>query len=75
MRQCWMIAGLIALGLTTTVGAVGLATAGGDEPKATTRTDDPKPGANAGAERPEPPLAEKLDRLKTEYEGANRAVP
>ena len=73
MRQYWMIAGLIALGLATTVGAVGLATAGGDEPKATPRADDPKPAAKAGAERPEPPLAEKLDRLKAEYEGADRA--
>ena len=68
-----MIAGLIALGLATTGGAVGLATAGGDEPKATPRSDDPKPAAKAGAERPEPPLAEKLDRLKAEYEAADRA--
>jgi predicted DNA-binding protein (UPF0251 family) len=48
MRQSGMIAGLIALGLATTCGAVGLAT-GGDEPKATTRADDPKPAAKAGA--------------------------
>ncbi len=72
MRQCWMLAGLIALGITTTVGAVGLATAG-DEPKATPRADDPKPTAKIVAERPEPPLAEKLDRLKAEYEDAFRA--
>jgi RNA polymerase sigma factor (sigma-70 family) len=77
IRQCWMIAGLIALGMTTTVGAVGLATAGGDEPKATPSADEPKVVANAvvaaKGERPEPPLAEKLDRLKAEYEAANRA--
>ena len=77
MRQCWMIAGLIALGITTTVGAVALATAGGDEPKGTPSADEPKLVANAvvdaKAERPEPPLAEKLDRLMAEYEGANRA--
>ena len=72
MRQSWRIAGLIALGLATTGGAVGLAT-GGDEPKATTRADDPKPVAKVEAGRPEPPLAEKLDRLKAEYEGARRA--
>jgi len=72
VKQSWMIAGLIALGLVTTGSAVGLAT-GGDEPKATPRADDPKPSASAGAGRPEPPLAEKLDRLKAEYEGANRA--
>ena len=34
---------------------------------------NPKPAAKAGAERPEPPLAEKLDRLKAEYEDADRA--
>jgi thiol-disulfide isomerase/thioredoxin len=68
-----MIAGVIALGITTTGGAVGLATAAGDEPKAAVRSDDPKPAAKAGAERPGPPLAEKLDRLKAEYEAANRA--
>jgi thiol-disulfide isomerase/thioredoxin len=73
MRQSWIIACLIALVVTTTVGAVGLATAGGDEPKATPRAVDPKPVAKAGAKRPEPPLAAKLDRLKTEYEGAQRA--
>jgi RNA polymerase sigma factor (sigma-70 family) len=76
MRQCWIITGVIALGITTTVGVVRLATAGGDEPRAKPaepRADDPKPAANAGAERPEPPLAKKLDRLKTEYEGTTRA--
>jgi thiol-disulfide isomerase/thioredoxin len=73
MRQSWMIAGLIAFGITTIVGAVGLATAGGDEPKAAPWADDPKPAAKAVAERPEFPLAEKLDSLKSEYERANRA--
>ena len=73
MRQCWTIAGLIALGITTTLGAVGMATAGGDEPKATPRIADSKAGTKAAAERHEPPLAAKLDRLKDEYEGANRA--
>ena len=77
MRQCWMIAGLLALGITTIVGAVGLATAGGDEPKATPSTDESKRGGGAvveaKTERPEPSLAQKLDRLKAEYEGAQRA--
>ena len=73
MRQCWIIAGLIALGITTTLGAVGMSTAGGDEPKATPRIANSKAGTKAAAERPEPPLAAKLDRLKDEYEGANRA--
>jgi thiol-disulfide isomerase/thioredoxin len=73
MRQYWMIVGLITLGITTTLGAVGPATGSGDEPKATARTDDLKPAAKAGAERPEPPLAEKLDRLKVTYEDAFRA--
>jgi hypothetical protein len=72
IRQCWTIAGLIALGITTTIGAVGLAT-GGDEPKPAARTDDLKPAAKAGAEHPELSLAEKLDRLKDEYESALRA--
>src|SRR5690349_6530037 len=67
-----MIAGLIALGLATVGGAVGLTT-GGDEPKTTPRPDDPKPAVKAGAERPELPLAETLDRLKAEYEDAFRA--
>ena len=73
MKQCWIIAGLIALGITTTVGAVGLATAGGDEPKATPRIADSKAGTKAAAERPGPSLAAKLARLKDEYEAANRA--
>ena len=73
MRHCWMIAGLITLGITTAVGAVGLATASGDEPKAAPRADNPKPAAKAVAERPELPLAEKLDRLKANYEDAQRA--
>jgi peroxiredoxin len=73
MRHDWMLAGLIAFGITTTVGAAGLATGGGDEPKAAPRDEDPKPTANANAERPEPSLAEEFDRLKAEYEGAQRA--
>jgi thiol-disulfide isomerase/thioredoxin len=73
MRQCWMIAGLLALGITTTVEAVGLAAAGGDEPKATRRTEEPKPAAKAVAEGPEPPLAETLYRVKAKYEDAQRA--
>jgi thiol-disulfide isomerase/thioredoxin len=72
MRQCLMIAGFIALGIATTVGAVGLAT-GCDEPKAAARTDDLKPAAKAGAEHPELSLAEKLDRLNAEHESAFRA--
>ena len=69
-----MIAGLIALGITTTLGAVGLATAGGDEPKSSaTRADDLKAAVSPGTKRPEPTLANKLDRLKDEYEEANRA--
>jgi RNA polymerase sigma factor (sigma-70 family) len=72
MRQTWMIAGLIALGLATTGGAIGLANGGG-EPKAVSRGDDPKPAAKAGAERPAPPLAEKFDDIKAEYERAHRA--
>jgi peroxiredoxin len=73
MRQCWIMAALIALGVTSTLGVVGLATAGGGEPEITPRSDDQKPAAKAVAERPEPPLAAKLDRLKDEYEDANRA--
>ncbi len=77
MRQLWMIAGLIAWGVTTSVAAVALATAGGDEPKATPSTDEPKRVATAvlesQAEHPAPALAEQLDRLKAEYEGAMRA--
>ena len=73
MRQYWMIAGLITLGLATTGGAVGLATGALDEPKATPRANDPKPAAKALAERPEPLLAEKLDRLKAGYLDAERA--
>jgi hypothetical protein len=73
MRQCWVIAGLMALGITTTVGVVGLATAGGDESKAAPQADDRKLAAKAGAEHPDLPLAEKLERLKAEFESANRA--
>jgi hypothetical protein len=67
-----MIAGVIALGVTTTGGAVGLATSGGDEPEAAARFDDRKRAAKAEAERARPALAEKLDRLKAEYEAANQ---
>ena len=66
MRQYWMIAGLIALGLG--------ATGGGDEPKATPRSDDPKPVTKAEAERfrcPRWPRSSIASR--SEYEGANRA--
>ncbi len=63
-----MIACPILLLITTTVGAVGL----GDDPKATRRTDEPKPSANAVAERPETPLAEKFDRIEAKYENAQR---
>jgi RNA polymerase sigma factor (sigma-70 family) len=74
MRQCWIIAGLIALGITATVGAVGLATTGGDEPKSSaTRADDLKTAIRTETKRSEPALADKLDRLKDEYEAANRA--
>lgn len=73
MKQYWIIAGLIALGLATAGGAVGLATGGDDEPKASPRVNEPKPATKAGAESPEPPLAEKLDRLRDEYDTANRA--
>ena len=69
MRRYGMIASLIVLGLATTGGAVGLAT-GGDEPKVAAQSDHLKPTAKAVAEHPELPLAEKLDRLKAEYEGA-----
>ncbi len=47
MRQCWVMAGLIALGVTMTVGAVALASAGGNEPK--TKPDDPQASAVLGA--------------------------
>jgi thiol-disulfide isomerase/thioredoxin len=73
MRQYWMIVSLTTLGITTTAGAAAQATGGGDEPKAMARTDDLKPAAKAGAERSEPPLAEKLDRLEVQYEVAFRA--
>ena len=66
--------GLITLGITTAVGAGGRATAGGDEPKATARTDDPKPAAKDGAERHEPTLAEKFDRLKVRVRGRSPGV-
>ena len=68
MKQCAIIAGMILLGITTTVGTVKLANAGGDEPKAASLAVKPNAAVNAGAELPQPPLAEKLDRLKTEYE-------
>ncbi len=71
--QCWTIAGLIALCVTTTAGAVRLAAGGGDEPKVKPRADDSKLAAKAAAERSEPLLAAKIDRLKAAYEGAQRA--
>src|SRR4029079_15700878 len=73
VKQCWTIASLIALCITTTLGAVGMATAGGDEQNATPRIADSKAGTKAAAERPEPPLAAKLDRLKSDFESAQRA--
>ena len=72
VKQYWMIAGLIALGVATTGGAVVMATSG-EEPKATPRPEEQKPATKAVAVHPEPPLADKLDRLKAEYEGAHRA--
>lgn len=63
MRQFWMIAGLIALGVATTVGTVRLTDGGVDD----------KPKATPRAERPKPSLAENLERIKAEYEAANRA--
>jgi|GEM_PF-1345594 len=77
INACVRIAGLIALGITTIVGAVGLATAGVNEPKATPSAEKPKLVAKSvvevKGERPEPPLAEKIDRLKTEFENTDRA--
>ncbi len=72
MKQCCMIAGVIALGFTTTAGVVELAIGDHEEPAAALRADNPKPGAQDGAEHSEPPLDEKLDRLKDGYEAANR---
>jgi thiol-disulfide isomerase/thioredoxin len=73
IQRCVMIAGFIALGITTTVGAIGPAPGGGNEPRVMPLADDSKPAARALSERPEPPLAEKLDRLKAEHEFAVRA--
>jgi RNA polymerase sigma factor (sigma-70 family) len=77
MRQFWTITGLIACSITTCVAAVALATAGGDDSKATPSADGPKRVAKtvveAKAEHPDSTLAEKLDRLEAEYEGAMRA--
>jgi thiol-disulfide isomerase/thioredoxin len=72
MRQHWTIAGVFALGVMTSIGAVGLPTARDDEPKAF-RADEPKPVAESVAERPEVKLVEKLDRVKTAYESAQLA--
>ena len=71
MKQYWTIAGSIALGLATTSGAVALALARGDEPRTAPHSQDLKPVA--GTKPPGPSLAEKLDRLKADYENADRA--
>jgi thiol-disulfide isomerase/thioredoxin len=72
MKQCAIIAGMISLAFTTTVGAVRLANAGGDEPKAESSAVKSNAASKTGAELPQAPLAEKLDRLKAEYEAALR---
>ncbi len=76
MRQTWMIAGFIALGLATTGAAVRLTLAGGDKPNAAPHSQDLKPAAETKApvanKTSDPSLAEKLDRMKAEYENADR---
>ena len=73
MRASWIVASLLALGLATTAGAVSLATGGDDDPKAPPRADAPKLASKVQTDRPEPALAETLDRIKAEYEAAQRA--
>lgn len=68
MRPCWMIAGCVALGVTMTVRA----TAGGDETQPAAPDDHPSASARAEAERTGDSLAERLDRLKTQYDDASR---
>jgi RNA polymerase sigma factor (sigma-70 family) len=70
MKQYWMVAGFIALGIATSIGAVGLAIAGGDEPKQKSPANELRIMAKSAPERPELPLADKLGRLEAEYERA-----
>ena len=76
MRQYGMIVGFIALGLATTGGAVALALAGRDDPKPAPPSQEPKPSASAKARAEtnlaDPSLAQQFDRLKAEYENADR---
>lgn len=62
MRQCMTAAGLLALGLAAIGGAAALARGG----------DGPKPATEVVVGRPGPSLAEELDRLKAEFEDAER---
>ncbi|WP_020466697.1 TlpA family protein disulfide reductase [Singulisphaera acidiphila] len=59
-----MIVCVVAIGSTTAIGAVGLANSGADDSKLAVQDESKRPG---------PPLAERLDRLKAEYEDAFRA--
>ncbi|WP_237722548.1 TlpA family protein disulfide reductase [Singulisphaera acidiphila] len=70
MKRCRMIAGFVALGITTTVGAAGLGAGIGDEPKVAPRADGPMPSAKARSEGPGNSLAGELDHLKAQYEDA-----
>ena len=76
MRQCGMIVAVIALGLATTGGAVALALAGRDDPKPAPPSQEPKPSPSAKArvetKLADPSLAQQFDRLKSEYENADR---
>ena len=73
MKKSLMIAGLIALGFAAAGGAARLGTGVDDKPNAPPRASAPNPAAKGETNRPERPLAEKLDRIKAEYEEANRA--
>jgi len=64
MLRLVLHAGLYAIVVTATLGAVGLAYICADEPISVVQTK---------SEPPVPPLAEQFDRLKTEYEDAFRA--
>lgn len=68
MKKLMTIAGLIVLTLATTGGALGLATGQDDPPKTVAQG-----ATKTKAQAPDPPLAEQLDRLKAEYETAQRA--
>jgi RNA polymerase sigma factor (sigma-70 family) len=72
MRQCWLVAGLIALGLATAAGAVRLSAGSVHEVKATPPTDDTKPLAKAETEHAGHSLADQLDRVMAEFERADR---